>query len=434
MTKKDKVLERKEKAELESKFYRLMFELGLFNKFNRTYYLSSMEKTTYGYMGKIYLEPGLSFQKLQENIGVIQENLKCIWIMQTEQLQEYAHVKIVTRAMDLDKEYENPNIKPWQTYLGLDFSQDTIRNDNNDHQMFMLAGAIGTGKTRFINMILLSWILGCNVNQVEIYLSDIAKNEYVNFQYVKHVRYYASELEQLHKMMQYLEIKMEKRKKTIAKAREEGWATNIKEYNKVSKSKLSYCYVVIDEFSVIAPDKSDNKQDTEMKQTILDVLKRISKIGRSLGIFCLICLQKTSKEEMGGLSILKNMSAVRISFRANDRASSEVIIGDSSAVGIADRYAIYSTNGGDKKDYLFSPYLTTERLKGLLKPFEDKSFRKVDLDTEIKAAQEKPLPPVRAREIKKKGPHEIVDISKVRHDAVYKKDFIKVVGDGHSDY
>jgi S-DNA-T family DNA segregation ATPase FtsK/SpoIIIE len=417
----------KEKLQLQEKFYRLMFELNLFNKFNRTYYLSSMEKTTYGYIARLYLEPGLSFAKLQESISVIQENLKCLWIMQYEQLAEYAAVKIVTLAMDKYLPYENPNIKPWEMYLGLDFSQNPIINNNDEHQMFLLAGAIGTGKTRFINMILLSWILGCSVNQVEIYLSDIAKNEYVNFQYIKHVRYYASDLERLYKMMQYLKIKVDKRIKTITKAREEGWATNITEYNKVSKSKLSYCYIVIDEFSVIAPDKSDNKEDAEMKQGILDVLKRISKIGRSLGIFCLICLQKTSKEEMGGLSILKNMSAVRISFRSNDRVSSEVIVGDSSAVGIADRYAIYSLNGGDRKDYLYSPYLSTEQLKELLKPHEDRNFRKVDIDTELSAYQEQQTMKPKSQKTVPKHHYEVID-------SQYSKDFIKVSGDDLLDY
>jgi hypothetical protein len=414
----------KEKVQLEQSFYRLMFELGLYNKFNRTYFLCEMTKTDYGYTAKLYLEPGLSFVKLQDNAGVLQENLKCLWIMSYEQMGECARVRIVTKPMDPKLPYENPKVKSWQMYLGLDFAGKPIVNDNDEHQMFLLAGAIGTGKTRFINMILLSWILGCSVNQVEIYLSDIAKNEYVNFQYIKHVRCYASDLQQLHKMMQYIKIKIDKRIKTITKAREEGWATNIEEYNKASKSKLSYCYIVIDEFSVIAPDKSDSKDEVDMKLAILDVLKKVSKIGRSLGIFCLICLQKTSKEEMGGLSILKNMSAVRISFRSNDRASSEVVVGDSSAVGIADRYAVYSLNGGDRKDYLFSPYLSTGRLKELLKPYEDRSFRKVDLDSEIKAANQPPQPPAKIRELKKKHHYEVIDTS-----GIYPRNFIEVEED-----
>jgi hypothetical protein len=423
----------KEATRLRTDFERLMFELGLVNKFNHTYGLYIQDKPSYGYYAKLYLKPGLSFEALETNTRVIQENLRCLWIMKTEQLQEYADVRIVTRPMDMYKEFENPEIKPWQLYMGLDFSERVIVNDNNDHQMFLLAGAIGTGKTRFISMILLAWILGCAVNEVEIYLSDIAKNEFVNFQHIKHIRYYAAELEQLYKMMQYMEIKIEKRKKTISRAREEGWATNIKEYNKNSKcGKLSYCYVVIDEFSVVAPDKSDRKEEQEQKQYILDVLKRISKIGRSLGIFTLICLQKTSKEELGGLSILKNMSAVRISFRANDRASSEVLIGDSSAVGLADRYAVYSLNGGDKKDYLFSPYLSTEALNNMLFPFEDHTKRPINIDYEIKANE--PVPPTETksvRELPKKKPLKLLE---TKADP-YEDDFIKVVGgDDFADY
>jgi hypothetical protein len=60
----------KEKVQLEQAFYRLMFELGLYNKFNRTYFLCGMTKTDYGYTAKLYLEPGLSFAKLQDNANV----------------------------------------------------------------------------------------------------------------------------------------------------------------------------------------------------------------------------------------------------------------------------------------------------------------------------------------------------------------------------
>jgi hypothetical protein len=126
----------------------------------------------------------------------------------------------------------------------------------------------------------------------------------------------------------------------------------------------------------VAPDASDNKEEKEMKQEIIDTLKKVSKIGRSLGIFTIICLQKTTKEEMGNANIIKNMSAVRISFRANDYVSSDVIIGGGQAVGLADRYAVYSLNGGDKKDYLFSPKLTTDMLNEMLEPYLEDKYKK----------------------------------------------------------
>jgi len=377
--KKEEILQNKQfqknKLEFEQKFYRLMLELGLYNKFNRTYWLRIVEKTNYGFYAQLYLTDGLAFTDLQDKIDKLQQCLNCIWIMTTKQLQDYADIKIVNQPLDEELPYENPKVKPHQMYMGLRFTLNPLINDMNKNQMVMIAGGIGAGKTRFLNMILLSWILNCTPEQVDIYLSDIAKNEFCGFQHIKHVKYYASELDELLIMMRKIKDIIDKRNKIITRCREKGIATNIEEYNKVSKDKLSYVYIVIDEYSVVAPDASDNKQEKEMKQEVIDIIKKVTKIGRSLGIFTIICLQKTSKTELGEASIIKNMSAVRISFRANDRPSSEVIIGDNSAVGLADRYAVYSLNGGANKDYLFSPNLTTEMLNEMLEPYIDDKFK-----------------------------------------------------------
>lgn len=357
----------KEKREFKKKFNRLMFELGLYNKFNKTYWLRIVKKTNYGFYAQLYLADGLAFTDLQEKVYKLQQCLNCIWIMKVEQFQDYADVKIVTKPLDKNIPYENPNIKPWQMYLGLGLTLNPIVIDMNKHCMFLLSGATGAGKTTLMYQILLSWILSCKPNEIELYVSDIAKNEYLNFQNVKHVKYYASTLDELANIMDKIQEEFEKTKKIISIAREKGIATNIVEYNKKYKDKLSYRVVFIDELSILIPDKSDNVNDRDKKQKILDILKRFSKMGRNHGIFTFVATQKTTKDEMP--SVIKNMSAVRISLRANDAISSEVIMGDNSAVGLADRYAVYSLNGGSDKDYLFSPYLDTKMLNELLKPY-----------------------------------------------------------------
>lgn len=374
----------KAKADFEKNFYRLMFEIGLYNKFNKTYLLDIQEDTNYGFKAVIWLVDGMSFMELEEKISKLQQSLCCIWIMKTIQFKRFAELKIVTNPLDKDYPYQSPNLKPWQIYLGVDFTFKPIVVDMNDHCMFLLSGSTGSGKTRFIYQVLLSWILGCKSSEVDIMLSDIAKNEYINFRNVEHVKYYAQDLEQLYEMIMEVEKKLEARKKILSKFREKGEATDIREYNKITGGKMSYCIVIIDEFSVVIPDKTDNPIEKDMKQKILDILKKLSKIGRNHGIFTFIATQKTTKEEMP--AIIKNMSAVRVSFRANDYISSEVIIGDGAAVGLADRYAVYSLNGGDKKEYLYSPNLSTEALNSLLEPFNTR--KRVNALTII----EKPAP------------------------------------------
>lgn len=381
----------KAKFEIEKKFYDLMFELGIINKFNKFPMINLTRKTEYGWSGYISLEIGLSFADISKNIAIISENLKCIWIMQTEQFSDKAQIQIVTEKMDKNFPYECPKLKPNEMYQGIDFLKKPIIIDVNKYNMFLLAGATGSGKTRFIYQILLSWILSCQINEVEIYLSDIAKNEYNCLQYCKHVKYYASELEELYKLMFYIKHKIKMRKQTIAVMRDKGLATNIEEYNQISKQKMSYSFLIIDEASVIMPDKTDSENEKLMKQVILDVLKDISKTGRGLGIFCFIATQKTVKDELP--SVIKNMSAVRISFRANDMVSSEVIMGDHSAVGLADRYAVYSLNGGSQQKYLYSPKITIEKIKELIKPFEDRKHLKVDINAYLPQKNDEKYPP-----------------------------------------
>ena len=219
--------------------------------------------------------------------------------MKTEQLQNYAEVQIVLKPVDKKIEYENPNIKPWELYLGLNFSGEIQKNNNDDACMFLLAGATGSGKTRYLYQVLLSWILGCSPNNVWLYLSDIAKNEYIQFKNVKHVKAYASELDDLVSMMKQIKTEFDRRKRLIGLLREQGIATNIDEYNNVNpKNKLAYCYVLIDEFSVILPDKTDSKDEKDKKSYILDTIKSLEKTGRSFGIFCFIATQKTTKDEL----------------------------------------------------------------------------------------------------------------------------------------
>jgi hypothetical protein len=372
----------KEATELRLKFERLMFELGLYNKFNKTYGLYIQKRTNYGFYAKVYLQPGLSYTVLSKYQDIVEENLRCIWIMDTSKFKEYADVRIVTKPLDEKLVYEKPDIKPWEMYLGLNFSLNVIKNNNNDNCMFLIAGGTGSGKTRFIYMILLSWVLCCGVNEVELYISDIAKDEYVNWKYLKHVRYYASELEQLHKMLLYIEKEFNKRKKIISHCRDKGIATNIEEYNKVyKKCKLSYCYILIDEFSILMPAAGEDINTKNMKMEILSLLSIFSKTCRSYGIFPIIATQKTVNDEMP--AIIRDMSAVRIAFRANSGKASESIIGDNSAVGLEKRYAVYSLDGGSKKDYLFSPYLTTEHMNELLKPYMDRKRKMIDIDKEL---------------------------------------------------
>lgn len=383
----------KEQIKFKQAFYNLMFELDLYNKFCKTFLLKMLNETEYGYYAHLYLVPGLSFEMLLEKKKILEQNLRCLWIMNPEPFKEYAEVSIVTKPIDVDLEYQPIELQPYEMYLGLDFSRKVVKINCNDRCMFLFSGATGTGKTRFLYMMLLSWIVSCSPDDVWLFLSDIAKDEYIIFRTVKHVKYYASDIEELFEMAQILNAEFQKRKKLISKFRNEGIATNIAEYNIINPhKKLPYCYILIDECSSIMPDKTDNRDDKSKKEYIVDTIKSIEKKGRALGMFCIIATQKTTRDEIP--PIIKNMSAVRLSFRANDLVSSEVIMGNNAAVGLPDRIAVYSLNGGATQDYLFSPKLTIEALNEFLKPYKasTKSKSRIHKKIEVQSAKVIPIP------------------------------------------
>ena len=81
----------KAQHDLEERFYRLMYELGLYNSAMDTYNLACMKPTNYGYEGRLYLEPGLSFAELQKRVGIVQENMNCLWICHCHMMQSLGH-------------------------------------------------------------------------------------------------------------------------------------------------------------------------------------------------------------------------------------------------------------------------------------------------------------------------------------------------------
>lgn len=386
IAKKEKAFN-KAKLELINKFNEIAYELGLYNKFNKTYKLDILEEKNYGYIAKIYLAIGLNFSDLDRHKTTIQQNLNCLLIMDYQSNSDCAVAKIITKPIDTTVKYFNPCIKANEIFLGMSYSIEPIIYDCNKYCMFLLAGATGAGKTRLIYMILLSWILSKENRNIELYISDVAKREFGNFKNIRCVRQYADELDTLLDIVKYLYTKISYRTGIIEPYRKKGKATNIEEFNKLKGvEKMTYNYLLIDELSILMPDKSDSKNEKKIKEEILSYLKKISKLGRGVGIFAFMCTQKTTRDEIP--SIVKNMSAVRISFRANDAISSEVIMGNNSAVGLMNRLAVYSLNGGSKQDFLFSPSLPTSKLNEFLQPYQDANYSKANLKLMIKEMEQ----------------------------------------------
>jgi hypothetical protein len=86
-----------DKYVLKEKFYKLMYEFGIYNKEIKTYKLEIIEETSEGFKGKLHLEAGLSFDSLNKYISHIEMYTNYMWVIKSRQFSDYADVEIIKK-------------------------------------------------------------------------------------------------------------------------------------------------------------------------------------------------------------------------------------------------------------------------------------------------------------------------------------------------
>ena len=95
---------------------------------------------------------------------------------------------------------------------------------------------------------------------------------------------------------------------------------------------MTYEYLVLEEFSDFMPSEADTKEIKNIKNKCLALLERLIKASRSTGIFLIICLQATTKDQMP--VFLRKQCNIRVTFRQSEDLASQNIIGTNEAVAL----------------------------------------------------------------------------------------------------
>lgn len=119
---------------------------------------------------------------------------------------------------------------------------------------------------------------------------------------------------------------------------------NIHIYNKkFPKEKLPVIQLWIDEAASMYV-KSTDKEMNKMFAECQDIIERIARAGRYIGIYLVNILQRASKEELP--RAIKTNTMNWISFRQVDAGASKVAIGDeTSALGLPQRVFVFKAGG-----------------------------------------------------------------------------------------
>lgn len=349
---------------------------GFFNRQMETLKIHEFEITNYGYEMIIGIPYGLSFEQLEDKKGLLTTNLGAKEVMlERDPKSSMLKMTVIKKPFENIK-FEPMILKPHEIYLGYTY-KEYITIDLNKFPHLLVSGATGTGKSRLM-LVILSNLIATHRN-ISIFMCQIRKGDLGVFEDCKQVKYFAKNLEDTAKVLEYLNNLCIERDKKIEKYIKKG-IYNIEDWNKSGKKPMNYTYLVTDEFSFFIPSKADNKEIKALKYRCLNYVQNIVMVGRSVGVFLFTSLQRPTKSAIP--TEIKAQLNVKVSFKQVDNVSSMAVLGNGNATGLEIREAIVQTN---KEEHIRTPFIDHKILIAAIKSSIERNHKFIGLGNDIGA-------------------------------------------------
>lgn len=220
-----------------------------------------------------------------------------------------------------------------------------IAYDMTENPHLLIAGETGSGKSVAVRSILTTII--CNVgDNVDLYCADLKRSEFHLFRNIALDVVY--DAPQLWIILLRIRKEMKKRGDLLNK---EGVA-HVDELPADIKPK--YVVLAIDEVSLLK------------KHECMEIIEEISAIGRALGVFLILSMQRPDADVLDGK--LKNNLTVRMAFRHADEINSRITLGSGEAAHIKQSQKGLMIHKLDGIRYVQAPLLTIPEARTLLDP------------------------------------------------------------------
>ncbi|MFS1518528.1 FtsK/SpoIIIE domain-containing protein [Bacillus sp. SCS-151] len=205
--------------------------------------------------------------------------------------------------------YASENPLPF--VCGIDMYNQPVYKCLTKAPHLLVSGATNSGKSVFINSLLITLILLRNPNELRIFLIDPKKVEFIQYKGISHIESIVTDMNEAIITLSSLVKEMEKRYETLSLAN----CKNITSFNEKSVNKLPYIVCAIDEYN-----------DLRISQPEVETfIERLGQKARAAGIHLIIATQRPDKEVMSG--VIKTNLPSRISFKLDNSNEYKTVFG-----------------------------------------------------------------------------------------------------------
>lgn len=242
---------------------------------------------------------------------------------------------------------------PLTTALGVDLFGHARVTDIRKMPHGLIAGATGSGKSVFINSLLMSILYKAKPSEVKLLLIDPKAVEMAPYQGLPHLLSpVVSDPQAATEALKWAVEEMEERYQKLAAF----GARNIEGYNRKLEEeghhagRMSYIVIVIDELADLMMASSSEVQE---------YIARITQKARAAGIHLIVATQRPSVDVVTGL--IKNNIPTRIAFMVSSSTDSRTILDCSGAERLLGRGdMLYLGNGSSQPLRLQGTYIEDE--------------------------------------------------------------------------
>ena len=253
----------------------------------------------------------------------------------------------------MESEKFSKSTSPLTVAIGVNLSGEAIVSTLDKMPHGLIAGATGSGKSVFINSILISLLYKAKPSEVKMILIDPKAVELAPYNAIPHLLSpVISEPKAASEALKWAVNEMEERYQKLAAA----GVRNIQRFNEKAEErgeyglKLPYIVIVIDELADLMMVASNDVQDS---------IARITQKARAAGIHLLVATQRPSVDVITGT--IKNNIPTRVAFMVSSQVDSRTIMDTGGAEKLLGRGdMLFLENGASQPIRIQGTYVEKE--------------------------------------------------------------------------